>query len=238
MRRFVSCCCAAAVLLGPAFAFGAIETGFIQKPWPKQRVRHLEVGRHEVRWREWASKPDGIFASARFETPLPRQTVWDLSNSYTDVGEMTPGVTAVRYLERTERRQVIQVDIKVLWKMLQLTFEVEQDPPAVARFRLLNDLIGDYRGVCIFEELPAQGAGGPPAPAARQSQEPGRAAIMTSRPGTAVEFSTWLQPSRPVPMGLVLFVERMTMLQAARRFLDECDRHIHQGDAKSQSHLQ
>jgi hypothetical protein len=42
-------------------------------------------------------------------------------------------------------------------------------------------------------------------------------------PRTHVELSTWYQPSRPVPMRLLLLVERMTLLQGTKTFLRACD---------------
>jgi hypothetical protein len=129
-----------------------IDTSFIERPWPKQWMREFEVGRDLVRWRQRAHKQDGIFAAVRFEPPLPRQTVWDLANDYQDIGQGVPGVTAVRYLEQSPTRQVVQLDVKVLWKTLTLTFEVEQEPPKAVRFRLVNEALGEFRGVCIFEE--------------------------------------------------------------------------------------
>ena len=181
----------------PLFA-DSIETEFIERPWPGQWVHEFEVGRDPVRWRQRADKEEGIFAAVRFEAPLPRQAVWDLANEYQDVGRITPGVTAVRYLERSETREVIQVDVKVLWKTLTLTFEVEKDPPQAVRFRLVNEALGEYRGVSAFTE---EGTG-----------------------RTGVELATWLAPSRPVPMRLLLLVERMVMLRAARDFLETCER--------------
>jgi len=187
---------------------GSIDTSFIERPWPKQRARELEVGRYPVRWRYSAGKQQGIFAGVRFEVPQPRQQVWDRANEYRDIGQMTPGVAAVRYLEQTDTRpvrqglpshgarKVIQVDVKILWKTLTLTFEVEQEPPRAVRFRLVNKALGEYRGLCLFEDAPS---------------------------GTSVELATWLQPSRPVPVGLLLAVERMTMLLAAREFLEAFD---------------
>ncbi|MBI2105124.1 MAG: hypothetical protein HYT90_06090 [Candidatus Omnitrophica bacterium] len=161
------------------------------------------MGRHPVRWRQRASKQDGIFAGVRFAAPLPRQAVWDLANDYQDIGRTTPGVRAVRYLERSETREVIQLDVKVLWKQLTLTFEVEKEPPRIMRFRLVNEALGEYRGISVFAEEP--GGGERPA-------------------GTGIEMATWLKPSRPVPMGLLLLAERMVMLKAADEFLETCER--------------
>ena len=144
------------------------------------------------------------FAGVRFTAPLAQQAVWDLANDYQDVGRITPGVTAVRYLERSETREVIQLDVKVLWKQLTLTFEVEKEPPRIMRFRLVNEALGEYRGISVFAQEEPEGGEG--------------------APRTGVEMATWLKPNRPVPMGLLLLVERMAMLQAAREFLETCER--------------
>ena len=196
MRRLlVFALCLATLAAAPASA-GTIETGFIEQPWPRQRLRESEVGRYPVFWRERASKSDGIFAGVRFTAPLARTEVWKLSNEYEDIGQITPGVTAVRYRERSERREVIEVDVKILWKTLTLTFEVEKDPPAAVRFRLVNKALGEYRGVSKFDE---------------------------TADGTVVELLTWLKPNRPVPMRLLLVFERMAMLSATREFLERCE---------------
>ena len=187
------------LLLPSALSAGTIDTELLQTPWPKQLVRHLEVGRYEVQWRQRASRREGIFAGVRFLAPLDRQSVWDKTNDFSEIGRMTPGVTAVRFLEQGPTRQVIQLDVKVLWKTLQLTFEVEQDPPRAIRFRLVNEVLGEYRGVCWLEE--------------------------GSQAGTLVELATWLQPSRPLPMGLILVVERMTLLEGVKSFLEECEQY-------------
>jgi hypothetical protein len=185
---------------------GTIDTDFLQQPWPKQLVREMEVGRYQVRWRQQASRKEGIFAGVRFEAPLEQQAVWDLANDYSDIGRITPGVTAVRFLEQQPTRQVIQIDIKVLWKTLRLTFEVEQEPPKAIRFKLVHTALGEYRGLCVFEGPPASGAG------ERQTS------------GTSIELSTWLKPSRPIPMGPLLLVERMVLLQGVKAFLESCER--------------
>ena len=182
----------------PRLSACTIDTDFIERPWPGQWVHEFEVGRDPVCWRQRAGKREGIFAAVRFEAPLPRQAVWDLANEYQDIGHLTPGVTAVRYLERSETREVIQVDVKVLWKKLTLTFEVEKDPPRAVRFRLANEALGEYRGVSVFTEEGAD--------------------------RTGVELATWLSPSRPVPMRLLLLAERMVMLRAAGEFLSQIRR--------------
>ena len=189
-------------LAGNALA-GTIDTGFIERPWPRQRVRHYEVGKYAVRWRQRADKQAGLFAGVEFTTPTDRQTTWALSTDYNDIGRLTPGVTAVRYLERTPTRQVVQIDVKVLWKTLHLTFEVEQDPPNAIRFRLVNELLGEYRGVSVFKE-----------PDAFHSSEPAK---------TGVLMATWLQPARPMPLGVLATVQRMVFLPAVKSFLEACE---------------
>ena len=176
---------------------GSIDTRFLEGPWPGERTHETEVGRYAVTWRQRASKREGIFAGVRFTAPLDHQAVWALANEYEDVGVMTPGVAAVRYVERSELREVIEVDVKILWKSLTLRFEVEKEPPAIVRFRLVNEALGEYRGLSRFAE---SGAG-----------------------QTAVDLVTWLKPARPVPMRLLLIVERIAMLQASREFLKRCD---------------
>jgi hypothetical protein len=189
----------AALMAVPLWA-GTIDTAFLEQPWPKQRTHETEVGRHAVTWREYASKGEGIFAGVRFNAPLGRGDVWALANEYEDIGSITPGVTAVRYLERTEWREVIEVDVKILWKSLTLKFEVEKEPPRIVRFRLVNEALGEYRGFSRFEE---NGAG-----------------------QTAIDLVTWLKPNRSVPVRLLLVVERIAMLQASREFLKRCDERL------------
>ena len=196
-----TCCLAWLVVAAPA-AWAAIDTGFIEQPWPRERAREIEAGKYPVRWRERGSKQDGIFAGVRFTAPLDRAAVWKLSSDYRQVGRTTPGVTAVRFLEESETRQIIEVDAKVLWKTLTLRFEVEQDPPKAMRFRLAHAIIGEYRGVCTFTDD----------------------ADATGRRATRVDLSTWVQPARRVPIGLILVAERMMFLSAAEEFLATCAR--------------
>lgn len=190
----------------PSASAWTIDAEFLKPPWPKERVQELEVGRYPVRWRQRVSRNEGLFAGVRFEVPLERQGVWDRANDYTDVGRMTPGVTGVRFLERTPTRQVIQLDVKILWKTARLTFEVEQEPPHEIRFRWAHHAYGEIRGVCVFEEAPRTGPG---------LDVPGR---------TTVELVTWFKPSRPIPMGLLLMAERIALLQSTKRFLKACER--------------
>lgn len=187
------------LLLGSAsVAAGTINTEVLQRPWPKQRIREVEVGRYQVRCREYASKADGLFAGVQFTVPRDRHAVWTLANDYRDVGTMTPGVTAVRVIQESPTRQVIQVDVKILWKSLQLNVEMEQEPPNAVRFRLANQAFGEYRGVCTFAEGPTP-----------QS--------------TTMELATWFKPSRPVPMRLLVIVQRVAMLHGTKEFLRACE---------------
>ena len=189
---------------GASFAAASIDTDALQKPWPKEYVREFEVGRYPVRWRQKVHKKEGLFAGVRFTAPGERQRVWALSNDYTGVGHMTPGVRAVRIIDQEPHHQVIEVELKVLWKLLTLRFEVEQDPPQAMRFRWRDERFGEYRGVCLLEEVP--GVGG--------------AASTTTR----IELATWFQPVHPVPMRLLLGVERIAMLGAVKEFLKTCER--------------
>lgn len=184
---------------GVAHSLGAdsIETAFLEQPWPRQRVREYEVYKYPVRWRQRVSKTDGIFAGASFVAPSRLARTWQLATDYTDLGRMTPGVSAVRFLENTPTRQVVQIDVEILWKDLTLTFEVEQDEPHAVRFRLLNEFIGEYRGVSVFRPEGEQ---------------------------TAVELATWLKPAVPVPSRLIIWAERVVLLKGIRRFLETCER--------------
>ena len=175
----------------------SIDTGFIEQAWPKQQVRHLEVSRYGVTWRQRASKTEGIFAGARFPAAAAQETVWALATDYSSVGAMTPGVSAVTVLEETPVRQVIQIDVKVLWKPLRLLFEIEQDRPRAVRFRLTNPVVGEYRGALLLK------------PDGPQS--------------TQLELVTWLRPGVRLPQGLILGVERMVLLQGIRHFISACE---------------
>lgn len=175
---------------------GSIDTTLLEQRWPKQREREFEVYKYPVRWRQRVTKREGIFAGAKFLSPSPLQRTWDLATDYADVGRMTPGVSSVRFLENTPARQVVEVDVKVLWKDLTLTFEVEQDPPRAIRFRLVNDFIGEYRGVGLFHP---------------------------EGEGAAVELTTWIQPAVKISPGLILWAERVVMMKGIRKFLETCE---------------
>lgn len=178
---------------------GSIDTAFLEQPWPRQRVKEYEVWKYPVRWRQAISAEDGIFAGASFVAPSPLERTWELATDYSDLGARTPGVTSVQWLERTPTRQVIQIDMNVLWKSLRLVFEIEQEPHEAVRFRLRNPIFGEYRGVCLMRAEGLQ---------------------------THVELSTWLSPATRVPSGLVLSVERMVMLQGIREFLQACEQRV------------
>ena len=214
LRNLVSACCWISLTVG-AWVWGgslavavfaaSIETEFIQAPWQGQRVREIEVGKYPVRWRQRILPKEAILAGVGFEAPLSREVVWKQATDYTDLGHMTPGVQSVRFLERQPHRQVLEIVVKVLWKTLPLIFEIEQDPPSVMRFRLVNETVGEYRGICIFEELPVGSL--TPVPSKR----------------TKIELSTYLKPARPVPLGLLLLVERVTFLRGVEEFLKTCE---------------
>ena len=176
---------------------GTIGTGLLEQPWPKQREHTYEVGRVPVRWRQQVRAREGIFAGARFTAPLGRERAWALTGDYSDLGAMTPGVTAVRVLEQTPTRQVIEVDVKVLWKSVRLHFEMEQEPPETLRFRMNTPALGDYLGVARLRPV--------------------------SSGQTEIELSTWLSPTVRVPRGLVIWVERGAMLGGIRNFLKTCE---------------
>ena len=196
--RVVAVCACVTFVGSVSVAAGTIDTGLLERPWPTQRIREVEVGRYQVRCREYASKADGLFAGVQFTVPRERQAVWKLANDYSDVGAMTPGVTAVRVIEESPTRRVIQVDVKILWKSLQLNFEMEQEPPNAVRFRLANKAFGEYRGICTFQE--------------------------GSKPmSTTVDLATWFKPSRPVPMRLLVIVQRVAMLRGTKEFLRACE---------------
>ncbi|MBI2885235.1 MAG: SRPBCC family protein [Candidatus Omnitrophica bacterium] len=198
MRRLARSLSLGVALLGlgaPVLA-GTIDTTALEGAWPKQRVRNYEVWRYMVRWRERASSREGIFAGAEFTAPAVPASVWDVSEDYTDLGRMTPGIESVTVLEQSPTRQVVQTDIKVLWKTLRLTFEIEQDPPRAIRFRLINDAIGEYLGVCRFSP---------------------------HEQGTAVEMATWLRPAIKIAPGLILLGQRIVMLRGIRQFLKACE---------------
>jgi hypothetical protein len=240
--------CLAPVLGAASWASaGTIDTNALEAAWPKQRTRAHEVGRHEVRWRYLADEQRGLFAGVEFVTPLARRRVWGLTTDYADVGQMAPGVRQMRYVERGPDRQVIEVDIRVLWKTLTLTFEIEQEQERAVRFRWVNRSLGQFLGVCWLEDAPAilrpsasPPAAKPPSPAGlgvfqsslRQSAAASGAgpAVGARQPesvtGTRVHLATWAKPARPVPMRLMVAAERMIMLHGAKHFLEACDRQL------------
>ena len=195
----------AVVILSVTAAAGTIETDFLEQPWPQQSTRTFEIDKYEVRWRQRVDRNEGLFIGVQFNAPSTPGVTWRLATTnYGDIGAMTPGVTAVQYLEQTPTRQVIQIDIKVLWKSLRLIFEVEQEPPRAVRFRLVNEVLGEYRGLLLLQDPPPQTDGVAPA-------------------STPVLLATWLKPSRPVPLRLLLVAERIIFLQGVREFLKTCE---------------
>jgi len=203
--RSVRVVAALAVVFGAAvLAAAAIDTETIERPWPKEHTREYEVGRDTVRWRQKVDKRQGLFAGMRFTVPRERQAVWKLSNDYSGVGHITPGVEAVRYIKEGPNRQIIEVDMKVLWKLFTLRFEMEQEPPKAVRFRWADERFGEYLGVAVFEEVAGTGK--------------------DAAPATRVDLSTRFLPVHPVPMHLLLGVERIAMLTAAKKFLKACER--------------
>lgn len=184
------------VAVFPVWAAEAVDSAGLRQPWPKQKVREFEVGRHTVRWRQKAHKKEGIFAGVRFTAPAGREKVWHLANDYSDVGRMTPGILAVRRTAQGANRETIEVDIKVLWKRMTLRFEVEREPPEAVHLRWADARFGEFVGVASFEAASDQ---------------------------TQVELSTHFKPLRPVPMRLLLGVERLAMMGAVRNFLKACE---------------
>lgn len=189
---------------GSTVSAGTIDTSILEQPWPGEWVRESEVHKYTVRWRQRLDKKEGLFVGIRFTAPTDRQTTWAMATDFSDIGSTMPNVTAVRYLEKSPTRQVIQIDAKILWKTIQLNFEIEKDAPDALRFRLVNEFLGDYRALVSFKD---------PTPAFHSS-EPAN---------TLVEMMTWLQPARPVPLRLLAAVERMMFLRAAKEFLLACE---------------
>lgn len=172
-------------------------------------MRELEVGRYPVRWRQRASRREGVFAGLEFDAPCSRAQLWQQTTDYADFQEKVPGVSRVTVREESPVRRTIDIEMRVLWRTFRLAFEVEEARAAdhdEIRFRLAHEVIGEYRGVCWLRDPPA-------APGA----QPDRA-------HTTVGLATWLKPARPVPMGLILLTERMAFLHGVQNFLESLDR--------------
>lgn len=178
-------------------AAAAIDVVRLQQPWPRQRTRTYEVGKYPIQWRQAVDKTTGLCAGVRFTAPLALQATWDLAQDYRGVGQRTPGVEAVRFKEDTPGRQLIELDVTVLWRNITLQFLVERDAPHRLRFELLDSPFGVYRGYAAFAQVSG---------------------------GTVVELATQLQPAHRVPARLLLFVERLALLGGARAFLEACER--------------
>lgn len=186
-------------------AAGSIDTAFLEGPWPKERVRVTEVHKYAVQWREYLDKEKGMYMGVRFTAPTDHETTWELATAnYADVGKTVPGLRAFRTIEDTPERKVIEMDIKILWKEMTLTFEIERQPPDVLRFRMISKQIGQY--IAVYKLSEPTGV------------------ITSMEPAvTQIEFSTWLMPARPVPMGMLATAERMIFLRMAREFLKACE---------------
>jgi len=186
-------------------AAGSIDTSNLEGPWPEERVRETEVHKYAVQWREHLDEKDGMYMGVRFTVPTDRAATWDLATAdYAEVGEMVPGLRELRVIEDTPKRQVVEIDIKILWAELTLTFEIEREPPEALRFRLVNKQIGQYIALYSLDE-------------------PGGAVVSMDPAVTQVELSAWLMPARPVPVGMLVTAERMIFLRTAREFLKACE---------------
>ncbi|HEX9780700.1 MAG TPA: SRPBCC family protein [bacterium] len=176
-------------------AHGAIETEFIEAAWRERPGTELEVGPHPVRWRQHVGEAGELFAGVAFTAPLAREAFWEVAADPDELEAVSPDIVSVTVLESSPSRRVVQIDARILWMTVPLTFEIEEDRPELIRFRLLSGLIGEFRGVCRLTD--------------EADQAP-------DEPRTSVELSTWLNPSRPVPGRLVLALERMVMLNGVR----------------------
>ncbi len=181
---------------GSSSLHGAIDTAWLEQPWPRQHVRELEVGRYPVRWRQHIDATQGLLAGVAFTAPLDRERVWELATAVTDLQGISPHIVSVALDEDAPERQVVRLELQVLWKRVALRFEIERNPPSAVRFQFSHDQLGTYRGVCTFAE-----AGG----------------------GTRIAASTQLQPSRPRPLQLILALERIVLLRGVRGFLERCE---------------
>ena len=181
----------------PRAVAGSIDTSILERPWPRELVRDYEIGRHDVRWRQYASKTQDLFAGVAFVAPASLERAWTLATAYSDLGAGTKDVKAVRILEETPNRQVVDVDVKIFWKRVTLRFEVEREAPHILRCRLRNAWIGEYLALANFDAAPKE--------------------------STTVRLSTWFHPAVRVPSGLVLYAERVVLLHGIRAFLKTCD---------------
>ena len=197
---------ASALCVAATAAAATIDTQFFDRPWPRQWTHRYEVGRHMVDWRQGGSRAEGTFAQARCAVPLPRQTVWTLSTDFPTLWRMTPAVKAFRILEQQPAHQVVEIDLHVFWKTVRLTFAVDYDPPRAMQFRLIDHIAGTCQGICTFTEEP-----------------PTRRGATAASATTTVELLMWVKPTRHIPMRLLWFVERTTILQGIKAFLAACD---------------
>lgn len=195
---------AGACWLSGLAAWGAsaptVDVEALRQPWRNERARVVEVGRHPVRWRHAIRRREGLKAGVRFTAPLPRRDVWTLATDYRAIGRMTPGVSDVQVTPAGPQRQRVAVEVRVLWKQLRMVLDVEHDPPQQVRFLWRHPQIGALQGLCTFD--------------ASQPLE---------TDATLVECSSWFQPSRQAPLGLLAAVERAALLHAVHQFLSACD---------------
>ena len=174
----------------------AIDTEWLEQSWPRERRHTYEVDKYPVQWRQAIDRTHGLLGGIRFTSPLDAQQTWDLAQDYHDVGQHTPGVEAVRFIEEAPGRQVIELDVTVLWRKITLRFAVEREAPRRLRFELLDNPFGAYYGYATFTP---------------------------SAEGTAVDLATCLKPARRAPARLLLAVERLALLGGARAFFASCE---------------
>ncbi len=184
------------VLAGAASAFAAIDTTLLEQPWPRASQRTFEIDKYAVQWRQALPREQGIYAGVRFTAPLGLQATWDLAQDYRGMGQQTPGVDAVRFMDESPTRQLIELDVRVLWRKLTLRFAVEREAPQRLRFALLESPLGAYYGISTFTPTDT---------------------------GTVVDLAIYLKPARRVPARLLLAVERLAILGGTRAFLKACE---------------
>lgn len=169
---------------------------YLARPWPRERARHIEVGRTDVVWREATLKHRQILAGADFTVPSDVATTWSALTDYRALGPLTPGVTRVELLEETPTRRLVQVTIalRTLFgtRTLQLRYAIDQEPPRWVTFRLLENPFVDYRG---------------------------RVELTAADGGTRLALATALHPRVAIPSWLLLWVERHVVLGGIRTWL-------------------
>jgi len=175
---------------------GASTEELLQRPWPRERRRTLEVGRTAVVWRE-ATRPDHrLFAGADLTVPADLDTAWRSLSDARALGPMTPGVARVDVLEETETHRLVQVTIALRTllgtRTMQLRYAMDQQPKEWMAFRLVEHPYVAYRGRLDFA---------------------------TSEGGTRLALATELQPRVRIPTWLLRWVERRVVLGGIRAWL-------------------